>query len=277
MLTAVVKPKLPRIELPKFSGDVTILHSFWESFKSSVQNTGLSVIDKFNYLHTLLERSTVHAIQGLALTEGNYNTAIGILKERFGKSQQSYMKDFWKIPVCTNDKPSQLLSLYDKINVNVHGLEALGMGVKECGSFLILIVIDWLPADVCLQIARATTKEIWEIDEVLEVLRTEIEAREISDKIKVTENHNPLLQSQPKNHSVNSIRIDCTWNGKSQCILCLLNENHYSASCGKVTGTLECRHLLRKEGQCFLCLIKSHRDSECQGNKRCCKCGRKPH
>ena len=157
-----VKSKLPRIELPKFSGDVTKFRTFWESFESSIhQNTGLSVIDKFNYLRALLEGSAVRAIQGPALTEGNYSAAIGILKERFGKLQQiiaGHMRDFWKIPVCTNDKPSQLRSVYDKINANVHGLEALGMGVKEYGSFLIPIVMDRLPADVCLQIARVTTK-----------------------------------------------------------------------------------------------------------------------
>ena len=42
--------------------------------------------------------------------------------------------------------------------------------------------MDRLP-DVCLQIARVTTKDIWEIDELLQVLRTEVEAREISDRV----------------------------------------------------------------------------------------------
>ena len=86
--TIVAKPKLPRIELPKFSGNVTKFQSFWEGFKSSVhQNTGLSVIDKFNYLRALLEGAAACSIQGLALTEGNYCAAIDILKERFGKPQ----------------------------------------------------------------------------------------------------------------------------------------------------------------------------------------------
>ena len=186
--SVVAKPKLPKIELPKFSGEVTKFRSFWESFESSVhQNTGLSAIDKFNYLRALLEGTAARSIQGLALTEGNYSAAIDILKERFGKPQHiisGHMKDFMKIPSCTSDKPSQLRAIYDKIHANVRGLEALGIGAEQYGSFLIPIVMDRLPADVCLQIARVTTKDIWEIDELLQVLRTEVEAREISDRIK---------------------------------------------------------------------------------------------
>ena len=82
--TIVAKPKLPRIKLPKFSGDVTKFRSFLEGFESSVhQNTGLSVIDKFNYLRALLEGAAACSIQGLALTEGNYCAAIDIQYRSF--------------------------------------------------------------------------------------------------------------------------------------------------------------------------------------------------
>ena len=114
-----------------------------------------------------MEGAAARSIQGLALTKGNYGAAIDILKEWFGKPQHiiaGHMKDFMKIPSCTSDKPSQLCSIYyDKIYANVRGLEALGIGAEQYGSFLIPIVMDQLP-DVCLQIARVTTKDIWEID-----------------------------------------------------------------------------------------------------------------
>ena len=171
--SAVTKPKLPKIELLKFSGDVTKFCSFWESFESSVhQNPGLSTIDKFNYLRALLDGAAAHSVQGLALTEGNYGAAIDVLKEQFGKLQHiiaGHMKDFMKIPNCTSYKPSQLRSMHDKIYANVRGLEALGIGAEQYGSFLIPIVMDRLPADVCLQIARVTIKDIWEIYELFHV------------------------------------------------------------------------------------------------------------
>ena len=253
--------------------------------KSSVhQNTGLSVIDKFNYLRALLEGAAARSIQGLALMEGNYCAAIDILKEQFGKPQHiiaDHMKDFMKIPSCTSDKPSQLRSIYDKIYANVRGLEALGIGAEQYESFLIPIMMDRLPADVCLQIARITTKDIWEIDELLQVLRTKVEAKEISDRVKVTEIRNPVPPSQQPSQqkstqSTASALVACeTGNHNVFCAYC--KENHYSASCGKVTRTSERRDILRKEGRCFVCLMKGHRASKCQGAKKCHRCGRRHH
>ena len=203
-----------------------------------------------------------------------------VLKERFGKLQHfiaGHMKDFMKIPSCMSDKPSQLRSIYDKIYANVRGLEALGIGAEWYGSFLIPIVMDRLPADVCLQMARVTTKDIWEIDELLQVLRTEVEAREISDRVKVTEICNPLPQSQQKSTRSTASALVARETGSHNVSCAYCKENHYSASCGKVTHTSECRDILRKEGRCFVCLMKGHRASECQGTKRCRKCGRRHH
>jgi len=47
--------KLPKLVLHPFSGDITMWTTFWESYASAVHdNTGLSDIDKFNYLNLLL-------------------------------------------------------------------------------------------------------------------------------------------------------------------------------------------------------------------------------
>ena len=50
--------------LPKFSGEITKFKSFWDSFDSAVnKNAHLSSVDKFNYLHALLEGQAAQAIQ----------------------------------------------------------------------------------------------------------------------------------------------------------------------------------------------------------------------
>ena len=82
----LAKPKLPKLCLPKFKGNVKKWHAFWELFESLIhENSEMSSIDKFNYLSTLLEDAAARAIQGLPLTNANYNVAIEILKDRFGK------------------------------------------------------------------------------------------------------------------------------------------------------------------------------------------------
>ena len=80
------KVKLPKLVLNRFNGDLTKWSTFWDSSESSVHNNpSLSGVDKFNYLHTLLEGTTSEAISGLKLTSANYEEAIAVLKKRFGR------------------------------------------------------------------------------------------------------------------------------------------------------------------------------------------------
>ena len=81
--------------LPKFSGEITKFKSFWDSFDSAVnKNADLSSVDKFNYLHALLEGQAARAIQGLTLSESNYKAAVEILRKRFGKNATNHFSSY---------------------------------------------------------------------------------------------------------------------------------------------------------------------------------------
>jgi len=117
------KAKLPKLVLPKFRGDIMEWQSFWDSFNSAIHTyPQLSQIDKFNHLHSLLEGQAAHAIQGSTRTDTNYNSAIELLQNRFGKTQNiisTHTDELVKIPACSGDKASQLWLIYDKISINI--------------------------------------------------------------------------------------------------------------------------------------------------------------
>ena len=72
----------------KFHGDLISFNPFLDSFASAVDdNSGLSDVDKFNYLRNLFEWPAAGAIRGLPLTAENYESAKAILKKRFGQPQ----------------------------------------------------------------------------------------------------------------------------------------------------------------------------------------------
>ena len=148
-------------------------------------NTDLTKIDKLNYLVSLLEGTASRAIAGLPITEENYDAAVDIINKRFGKPQQlisAHMDKLLKISTCSTDKPCQLRYLYDKLNVNIRGLEALGVKSTQYGSLLIPIIMAKLPPEIRVHVDRNTTESI------LSVIQNEIEAREISEKIKAMTN-----------------------------------------------------------------------------------------
>ena len=131
--------------MPKFR-DVTQWQGFWDSYNSSIHtNPQLSQIDKFNHLHSLLEGQAAHSIQGLTRSEANYNSAINLLHKRFGKPQNifsKHMDEMLKIPGCVNDNPSQLRLVYDRISINIRGLESLGVSSSQYRSLLIPVIMS---------------------------------------------------------------------------------------------------------------------------------------
>ena len=61
-------------------------------------------------------------LQGLSLTEANYDSAIELLKGRYGNLQQiitSDMDRLLKLPTCTGEKVSSLWHIYDKLNIHM--------------------------------------------------------------------------------------------------------------------------------------------------------------
>ena len=116
---------MPKLTLPKFKGQVTKWGPFWDSYNSAIHNNSvISKIDKFNYLNSLLEGvcvQSMRAIQGLTLTTANYDAAIEILKDRFGRPQQiitAHMDEILKIPACTGERFASLHFVYDSLKAD---------------------------------------------------------------------------------------------------------------------------------------------------------------
>ncbi len=61
-----------------------------------------------------------------------------------------------------------------------------------------------------------------------------------------------------------------------RCVYC--NDEHFSASCNKVTTVTDRKKKLRLQGRCFLCLRPGHRVQTCENSTRNCRhCGRRHH
>ena len=240
----------------------------------------LTIIDKFNYLVSLLEGSALRSIKGLAITEENYQAALDILQERFGNSQQiisTHMDELLKLQPCTSEKSSQLRYMYDKVSVNVRGLEAMGIRSEQYGSLLIPVIMCKLPIDVRLQIARNTKKDVWVIKDLLELIRKEVEARELSEHVKVTNEVKRSPNTNAKNvGSISSLLAQGGQDKGSVMIKCAFcTKPHYSASCETVSNLKDRKDLLRRDGRCFVCLQFGHRGSQC--SRQCRQCNGKHH
>lgn len=284
--TNVVKPKLPRITLPKFRGNVTQWISFWDSFKSAVHdNKSITTIDKFHILIGQLEGVAARSIQGLAITNDNYTAAVELLHERFGKTQMiitAHMDEILKIPASSEGRLGSLRYVYDKLCVHVRGLASLGVSADQYGSLLIPVIMDKLPSNVRLQVARKNTSEIWDIKELLNAIKVEVDAREASERTRTSSSSgqdsrksqiNNYQHSRSHSHpSANTLMVK---QFKVHCAFC--NGLHYSASCDKIVDYKARKEILSKNNRCFICIRKGHVAKDCTNQKKCRHCNNYHH
>ena len=66
-------------------------------------------------------------------------------------------------------------------------MKSLGVNSEQYGSLLIPVIMAKLPSDVRMQVARCTKQDVWKIHALLDIILKEVEAREISDSVKVSD------------------------------------------------------------------------------------------
>ncbi|KRZ65151.1 hypothetical protein T08_1768, partial [Trichinella sp. T8] len=78
---------------------------FHEEFSNSIHtNKNLSTIEKFSYLRSLLIGNAAAAIEGLPLNVANYDAAMTILSDIFGRKEiiiEEHMKELQNLPIVT--------------------------------------------------------------------------------------------------------------------------------------------------------------------------------
>ena len=79
--------KLPKLDVPKFDGEILNWRSFWEQFCISVHDrTNLSDAEKLVYLQQSLKGGSAKStIEGLSRSGDNYAEAVGCLQSRYDR------------------------------------------------------------------------------------------------------------------------------------------------------------------------------------------------
>ena len=98
----------------------------------------MSDVDCFNYLRNLVDGPAYSTIAGLQLTGANYKAALNLLKERFGQKRiiiNCHMENLMKIPpVHSSTDIRKVRNLYDAIEQNCRGFQALGVTSSSYGA-----------------------------------------------------------------------------------------------------------------------------------------------
>ena len=136
-----------------------------------------------------------------------------------------------------------------------------------------------LPLELRVQVARKTASDFWEINGILEIIRKELEAREISESVCNDELRRPnetWKQNRQQDHNFSAASLfvkDGKHERKIKCVCC--GQNLYSASCQRVKDNEETKSILRDQKRCCLCLQTGHSVHECENGRNCRWCNGK--
>ena len=143
--------RLPKLDLPKFTGNSLDWQSFWDCFSAAVDNNpSLTGVQKLSYLCSQLGGEATHVITGFQLTNDNYVHSVTLLKERLGQTYKqinAHMQALRDLPVPTNSL-SSLRDFHDTIEGHIRSLSTLGKNEPSYGCLLVWsdsqIVLHWI-------------------------------------------------------------------------------------------------------------------------------------
>ena len=268
--------RLPKLNLKPYDGDPLKWKTFIDTFECAVdKRKDLSDVEKMTYLVTLCQGEAELCIQGMSISNENYDTALRMLKERFGDEQiliSAHMNKLLNLETTSNFiNIKELRSLYNDIEVQIRSLRGIGLEEKRYGPMLAPVIMSKLPQEIKLILTRKFGKEIWAIDKLLYSLREEVEARE---KVTLTENEG---NETYENFHVNAkCRKESNQRNSFPCVYCE-KFNHKSHECVKISKPELRRNFLSKENRCFKCLKQGHQAKTCRSRSMCYSCGGKHH
>lgn len=111
---------LPRIDIPKFSGELTKWENFRDVFESLVANrSDLSNVQKLHYLKANLTGVASRVLNNTQITDANYATAWELLKRRYNNPRavvNTHLQTFVELPSVSAHSPDDLITFRDKSN-----------------------------------------------------------------------------------------------------------------------------------------------------------------
>ena len=183
------------------------------------------------------------------------------LKHRCGNSYvliSAYMKKFVLLPKIENyDDIKGLRNLYDQIESSVRNLQTLKVDISSYALLLVPLINEKVPTDIRVIIARKFKSEVWDLNEMIEVLKLEIEAKERSLSVStsfVNEQENEFSYDKFFSSALYSNHKSFAKSRKttSSCVFC--GSKHSSNRCVLISDTLARKKLIKQKG--LFCVFK---------------------
>lgn len=182
--------KLPRIDIPKFSGDYLKWPSFRNLFMELIhKNDKVTKAEKLFYLKANVTAEPSELIQHLNITNENYDTAWELLDRRYNNRRtlvSVQLKRLCDQPELYKESTMGLKKLHDSTKECLEAVKNLGIDIKNWDPLIIHLLIQKLDKEsrrIYEQFLK-DPREIQTLDEFLKFLENRFQALESMEPTK---------------------------------------------------------------------------------------------
>ncbi|XP_055916090.1 uncharacterized protein LOC129948955 [Eupeodes corollae] len=265
--------ELPKFKIPPFSGDYRQWPEFRDMFLGSIDCKKLTGAQKMRYLKSFLENDAAKLLNGIEISDANYEQAWEKLEHRYDKPLyivNSYIESFLKISNVAIADSGHLRRLVDKSDEVIRGLKAVKAEGRD--PWLIYILLEKLDFDTRKAWSLHTNhSESETIDTFLEFLGKRSDALEACAKPNESKSSGNRQKTRPSNN-IKSLAV-----AKQLCPMC--KENHVLSQCSKFIELpiSSRRSFARDQKLCYRCLGTNHSASRCRSKNHCPHCSVRHH
>ena len=154
---------------------------FWQQYEACIDKEELPAVTKFNYLVSLLRGDAKNVLDGIPVTEENYEQAKTLLELKYGRREViifAHVQELLAVQIPEATDTKKLSQAYDRLMANVRSLEAQGVTANQFGVVLTNLIVSKLPEDIRLEWSHNSEKKERDLPFLLRFLELEIQRRE---------------------------------------------------------------------------------------------------
>ncbi|XP_065370933.1 uncharacterized protein LOC135963086 [Calliphora vicina] len=272
--------RLPKIDLPTFSGDYLEWISYRDMFKTLVhQNNSLTKVQKYFYLKSSCTGTPLSLVNEYPAAESSYDLAWDALEKRFHNERklvEQILKRLFSIPP-SDGTLKNIKGLLDTTRTCLSQLKSLKIDISTWDSILVYLITQKLEMQTRKeweQSLKASTS-IPPMSDMLNFLETTFRTMESLEEEAVSTTHVYGKENRKKPTRVIRAHTASTVNDNN-CLCC--NKRHPLYKCFRFTtlSSAEKKSFVNQHRLCRNCLNTGHLQSSCRLNTRCHIC-REPH
>ncbi|XP_065092091.1 uncharacterized protein LOC135712921 [Ochlerotatus camptorhynchus] len=281
--------RLPKIDMPKFSGDESRWISFRDNFLSMIHsNDDIPTVNKLQYLLQSLEGDARKPFESVDIQADNYASTWEALMKRYDNKRflrKELFRRLFELSPMKRESALELNTLVDDFQRHVKALGKLGEPIVHWDTPLTFILCSKLDS-YTLRAWEQETRQKDEVkyDELIEFLTQQVRMlKSVSNDLQHRSrgaSTNVVGVTPKKVSTIKSIVNTVTNEAKpnaAQCHAC--SEKHQLFQCQTFANlpVMQRRELISQRSLCWNCFRPNHQAKVCKSKFSCRSCHAKHH